>query len=194
MLFPIVLAVLGAACQRKAGAQVTDDPLGPIGCFEIVDARGLASTAALDLCTGATSVAPGQCYVTGIDRLADLTTLQLVQLCRGATSTAPLACYERLDVDGMLTNDQIIRYCATSCPLGPAPPQSSDPGCFAAALDRTDLSSQMASQLCLSSRSPGPVECFVTGQEVSGLADSSLVQLCAESPSCQYFNALPPGE
>lgn len=187
------LAALGAACQRDARAQVPDDPLGPIGCFEAVDARGLASDTGLDLCTGATSVAPGQCFVATMDRRGDLTTQQMVQLCRGATSLEPLACFERLYAVGTLTANQVIEYCSTTCPLGPAPPQASDPACFGAALERTELATQTIGQLCQSARSAAPVDCFVVGQDVSELSDSQLVQLCAQVYSCQYIN-VPPAE
>jgi len=190
----LVLALLPAlfapACQRVQ-AQATENPLAPVGCFEIVDDKGLASSAAIDLCTSATSVAPGLCYEAAIDRHGDLTTSQIIQLCRAATSTEPVNCYTRLDARGELTNDQIIRYCATRCAMGPAPPQASSADCLAAALDRTDLTRQMAEELCTRSRSAGPVDCFVAGRNVTNLSHGQLVGLCAQTFSCQYVNTPP---
>lgn len=185
------LALLAAGCQRDAGAQVPDDPLGPIRCFELVEARGLASTTALDLCTGATSSAPGQCFVAATDRHGWLTTLQIVRLCRAATSIEPVQCFERLDAAGTLTSEQILGYCATSCPMGPAPPEASDAGCFAVALERANLSAQMAGELCRNSRSAGPATCFMRGEDETALTESQLVQLCTHMWSCQYINVLP---
>jgi hypothetical protein len=188
----VSLALLGAACRREAVAQPPADPLGPIGCFELADAKGLASETALDLCGGATSVAPGECYVGAVDRVHVLTTQKIIQLCRRATSLEPLACFERLHATGTLTEDQVLDYCAMRCPLGPAPAEASNPECVAGALERTNLANQTIGELCTRSRSAGPVECFVRGEEVSQLAESQLVQLCAERPSCQYVTAAPP--
>lgn len=187
----IGVVLLGTACRRTADAQLIDDSLGPIRCFEIVDAMNLASQSALDLCTGATSDAPGRCYAELFDRFP-LTTQRMVALCRGATSLEPVACYEELAASETLTEQQIIGYCATTCPLGPAPPQASDPACLGAALERTNLALQTAGELCLSSRSAGPVDCYLRGVDVTTLADLQLIQLCAHTSSCQYLNAPPP--
>ena len=183
--------VLASACQREAVAQVVDDPLSPIGCFKIVDDRGVASTTVIDLCAGATSIAPGLCYAAALD-CCNLTSQQILQLCWGATSTDPLDCYRLLDAEGDLTNSQIIGYCAASCPLGPAPAQASHPWCVKTALDRTNLTTQMVGELCRNARSAGPVECFLVGRSISRLAESELVRLCAQTWSCQYVNANPP--
>jgi hypothetical protein len=185
-----LVLVFAIACRREARAQVADDPLGPVQCFEIADRENLASTSAVTLCGGATSAAPGQCFADASDR-GILTEQQMVMLCQAATSNQPIECFDRLTVAGTLTNDQMIGYCATRCPVGPAPPEAGNPDCVVAALDRADLPEQTAGELCVRARSSGPVDCLVTGRDTTGLADSSLVQLCAEAPTCQYFNAPP---
>src|SRR3954452_9932454 len=97
-------ALIFGACQRDAKAQAVDDYMAPISCFELVNGAGAASTTGVQVCTAATSIAPGRCFVEGSQRNADLTTSDLAQLCRGATSLDPLACYEHLDAEGTLTS------------------------------------------------------------------------------------------
>jgi hypothetical protein len=183
----ILLSLVAAGCQGSAHAQTYDDPLGPIRCFNLADAAELASQSAIELCSGALSDAPGRCYVQADDTLQELSSQKVLQLCGRATSLDPLACYERLDATGTLTEDQILAYCTTSCAVGPPPAQVSDPACMEVALDRADLALESAGELCAFSRSDGPAQCFIAGQDTE-LADSSLIQLCAESTRCQYYN------
>lgn len=181
------LAVLvSAGCQRDASAQVTSEPLGPIRCFQTVDAANLSQQSALQLCAAALTDAPGRCYVIGVNQLQELSEQKVLSLCQSATSLAPIACYARLDAIGTLTEDQMIQYCATTCSLGPPPAQVSSPACLDYAARFTDLSLQSAGELCFRSRSAGPVQCYLSGSNIHKLADSDLVQLCAESRRCQY--------
>jgi hypothetical protein len=189
LLFLALIA--GTGCQRVASAQSADPALGPIACYELV-AGNVASTTGLELCTAATSAAPGQCFVETASRHSDLATSQMVGLCRGATTLDPLLCFEELDADGSLTNDQILEYCGTRCPLGPAPPQSSNAACVAEGLDRTNLAAQMVGELCINSQSATPVDCYLRGAATTQLATSQLVGLCAQRFSCQYVNTPPP--
>lgn len=188
LVFLAALCVVG--CQRDAGAQGEDVSLGPIGCYEVVSGT-VASTTGLELCTAATSAAPGHCFTEATRRHGDLTTSQIVRLCRGATSLDSLQCFEHLDADGSLTNEQILDYCGMQCPLGPAPPQSASSACVAEGLDRTNLPTQMVGELCVSSRSAGPVDCYVRGTRTTQLTTSQLVGLCAQRFSCQYVNVPP---
>jgi hypothetical protein len=181
-----------AACKHDAAAQATRDPLAPVRCFQLADAKNLASDTAIQLCAGTATEAPGHCYVTGVNLLQALSTQQIVQLCTFATSLAPIECYRRLNDDGELTDEQIIPYCATTCPLGPPPPQASHPACLQGASRQTDLSNDSATQLCGGASSAGPVQCFVEGERTTQLAESQLVQLCAEALRCQYYNVIPP--
>jgi hypothetical protein len=183
--------VVGVGCQRVAGAQSADPALGPIGCFELV-ADELASTSGLELCTAATSAAPGECYMAATTRRSDLPTGKMITLCRGATSLDPLDCFERLDAGGDLTDDQILGYCAAVCPLGPAPPQYSSAACVSEGLERTNLVDQQVAELCVNSHSASPVDCYLRGERTTQLTDSQLVGLCAQRFSCQYINAPPP--
>jgi len=187
----VLLAPLAAGCQRVAGAQNADPALGPIECFELVKDI-LPSTTGMTLCTGATSSAPGHCFVEATKRVGNLTTSQLVTLCQGATTLESLVCYEHLDAEGSLTDDQILDYCALKCPLGPAPPQSANAACVAQGLDRTDLAAKMVGELCLNSQSATPVACYLRGKQTTQLTTSSLVSLCAQRFSCQYVNSPPP--
>lgn len=187
----VLLLLSGVGCRRDAHAQVTRDPLGPIRCFEIVDARQLAMSGAIQLCAGALSDAPGQCYSEAVDRFHELSDAKVLQLCTGATSTESVRCYAALRARGTYTEDQMIAYCATRCALAPPPPQVSDPACLNQALGRTNLALQSAGQLCLGASSTGPVECFLAGQRFHKLADATLVLMCAESTGCQYYNAPP---
>ncbi len=180
------LGLLSTACGRNASAQNELDPLSPVQCFQIVDAKNLSNQSALELCAGAISDAPGRCYAEAIDQLHSLSSQQIMQLCQSATSMDPIACYARLDAIGTLTGDQMIGYCTTACPVGPPPPESSSPACLGTAVERTQLALQTAGELCLGSRSAGPVDCYLAGRELQTLADSQLVQLCAETTRCQY--------
>jgi hypothetical protein len=103
-----------------------------------------------------------------------------------------LQCFEELDADGTLTEDQILSYCAMSCPLGPAPPQSSSGACVSEALERTNLTTQQVGELCRGSHSSTPVECYQRGVQGTGLTNDQLVGLCAQHFSCQYVNTPPP--
>jgi hypothetical protein len=186
--FVIGFLVGAVACKREASAQVyAQNPLAPVECFRIVDARQLSSDSAIQLCSSALSDAPGQCYVQSLDEFHELTTDQILQLCGGATTTQPVACYARLSASGVLTENQMIDYCRTTCALGPPPPEASNPACLDAALTDTDLSLQLAGELCNRSSSAGPVACFVAGQDLHKIADSKLITLCAEYRNCQSY-------
>lgn len=189
--FALVWCVFAAAACQRAGAQRVPlaDPLAPVSCFEIVDDVGLAESSALELCSGAFTAAPGQCFVAAQNRHRELATTKIIQLCTATTTLDPLSCYEQLDAEGVFTEDQAIAYCRATCPLGPSPPQSADPGCMSAAVARTDLALQQIGELCRNSRDPGPVACYLQGEGTTQLADSQLVQLCAQTYSCQYVNA-----
>jgi hypothetical protein len=187
----VLCSMLLGACQRKAVAQAVDPALGPIGCYEYTEDL-IASTTGLDLCTAATSSAPGACFIEATQRNSDLTTDQKVRLCRGATSFETLQCFENLEADGTLTNDQVLDYCAMTCPLGPAPPQSSSAACVDEGLELTQLATQQVGELCFNSHSAGPVYCYMRGRETTQLTNGQLIQLCAQRYSCQYVNAVPP--
>jgi hypothetical protein len=179
----------GMFCMETARAQVVREPLGPLECFEIADAEGLADSSSLQLCAGAISAAPGQCYAIA-DNENDLSTPQILNLCTNATSTEPNACFEELQTNGTLTNEQMIDYCATRCPIGPAPAEVSNANCLAVALEVTTLTQQMAERLCVRSITTAPVECFTEGEDTAALTTEQLVDLCAEGRSCQYVTAV----
>lgn len=181
-----VLVSAGVGCNQEARAQVATDPLGPLYCYQIAVAAQLDLDHAVQLCSAALSDAPGRCYAVALDRFHGLASQKILQLCRAATSLAPVSCYARLDSIGTLTEDQMIAYCTTACSLGPPPAQVASPACLDGAARFTDLSLQSAGELCQASRSAGPVQCYIAGQQLHELADSKVVQLCAESRRCQY--------
>jgi hypothetical protein len=187
----LVAALLAVACEGRSSAQVVRDPLGPVQCFRIADGKNLAEQSSIQMCAGALSAAPGQCYAAAIEQFHELSSQQIVELCTGATNLTPLSCYAHLATENYLTEGQIIAYCATACPLGPPPPQASSPACLEAAVDRTGLSLQSAGELCLGSHSAGPVQCFVAGLDLHKVAESKLVELCRESLHCQFYNTSP---
>jgi hypothetical protein len=192
MRFFAIALLLATACRRNAVAQTADTAaLGPIACFEVVDALGIASSTGLQLCTRATSSAPGDCFAAASARLPGLATSDLVNLCHGATTLETVECYESLYAQGGLTEQQVIGYCAMTCPLGPAPPQSSSAACVREGLDRTQLADQMIGELCSRSRSAMPVSCYLQGEASTQLSDSQLVELCTQNFSCQYVNTPP---
>ena len=174
----------------KASAQgIPDDPLGPVRCFEIVDAKQLASDSAYQLCAGARSDAPGRCYATAIDQLHYFSEQQILQLCANATDLQPLACAQHLDASGELTEDQTVQFCATRCAIGPPPTQVSNAACLSVATNQANLALQTAGELCTGARSAGPAQCFLEGSKINHLASSKLVDMCAESHSCQYVSS-----
>lgn len=191
----LLFALVAASCQREAAAQqaVERDPLGPVRCFTITTDRQLSEQSAIQLCAGMPNDAPGRCYSLGLDEAPGLSSQQLQQLCSAASDVDPLRCYQRLDAEGSLTDQQIIDYCRTTCPVGPPPPQASSPACLASALRDTQLALQTAGELCVNSSSAGPVACYLAGEDLQTLTDSQLVQLCAEQFQCQYYNAAPTG-
>src|SRR5690242_14090882 len=125
-----VLALGAGACQRTSDAQVASDPLGPVHCFQIANGRELSDSSAVQLCAGAPSAAPGQCYSDGLDRFTGLATQKIQQLCTGATSDAPLECYARLssDLTEPMSEDQMIAYCAPRC-SGQPPAEPGNTNC-----------------------------------------------------------------
>jgi hypothetical protein len=183
-----VLLSAAASCKQEAQAQaqVAYDPLGPIYCYQIADAAQLDIDHAVQLCSAALSDAPGRCYAVSLDRFHELSSQKILQLCRAATSLAPVGCYARLDTLGTLTEDQMVAYCTTACSLGPPPAQVASPACLDAAVRYTNLSLQSAGELCQASRSAGPVQCFMAGLQLQEVAESKLIQLCAEARRCQY--------
>jgi hypothetical protein len=188
----LVLAVVAGA--RAVDAQAYIDPMGPVRCFALANTSGLAEDNAIALCGGAPSEAPGRCYAEAAARLTELSTLQLQELCTNATSTQPIECYTHVYDAGTVTEDQVIAYCTTTCPIGPAPAQAPSPACFAAAVEQANLPHQTASELCTYSRSAAPVQCLIAGRDLPpGISDSKLVQLCVQSQRCQYYNVAPQG-
>lgn len=181
----LVLCVC-AGCQREAVAQVTREPTAPVRCFVIADAAQLSEQSAIELCSGAINDAPGRCYATGVAQLPQVSTTKVQLLCRAATSLEPLACYTQLAANGTLTEDQMIGYCTTRCPLGPPPAQASSGDCLDAAPEQTNLSLQSAGELCAGATSAQPVGCFVAGLDLQKVADSNLITLCRERVSCQF--------
>jgi hypothetical protein len=103
----------------------------------------------------------------------------------------PVDCYARLRARGDVTSEQAVGFCTTLCGLGPPPPEASSADCLNAATRYTTLTLQSATELCAGASSAGPVDCFVAGRDLHTIADSSLVQLCAEQRGCQYYNAEP---
>lgn len=186
----LLLLLALTSCRREALAQGEDPALGPIACYEQVNGI-VSSQTGVELCRGATSATPGQCFVEASNRSHGMTTNEMVVLCAGATSLAPLDCYDRLLARGIVTENQAIAYCGPQCPIGPAPAESSSAECIGEGLDRTQLAEQSVAELCRYSRSALPVECFLRGERGTQLSDSQLVSLCQQQFSCQYVNAAP---
>jgi hypothetical protein len=178
-----IAIVLGSSPDLHA--QVPRDPLAPVRCFLSATARNLSSQSALELCGGAASDAPARCFAMTHDRHA-LTDFEGVTLCQQATSTKPAECYDDLDRTTALGDYQKIVYCAPSCGLY-YPPQGSDAGCVKAALERFQISEQLALTLCNGSTSAAPATCLDAGERETQLSDSQLVELCAPVPllACQ---------
>lgn len=184
----VSISALSAApgCQQDVSAQVPYEPLGPVQCYQLATDAELASDNAVQLCAAALTDAPGRCYAVAIDQFRELASQKILSLCRAATSLEPISCYARLDALGTLTEDQMVDYCTTRCSLGPPPAQVASPACLDAAVRYTNLSLQSAGELCEASRSAGPVQCFIAGDNLHYLAESTLVALCAEARRCQY--------
>jgi hypothetical protein len=113
----------------------------------------------------------------------------VLSLCARATDLTPIDCYARLRAENVLTEGQMVAYCTTACPQGPPPPEASNPQCLAEAINNTDLSLQSAGNLCLRSSSIAPVQCYLAGQRFQDVAQSSMVELCAQAYQCTYYNA-----
>ena len=192
MRYAVTLLILSCTgCRQEVAAQSLD-PFAPVRCFRIVDALQLAEDSAIELCAGAENDAPGSCYALATQRFNQLATQKVLTLCGRTTTTEPVACFARLSASGTLTEDQMVQYCATRCPLGPPPPEASHPACLDLALRATELTTQSAAELCSGARSDGPVRCFLEGRTLNKVSDSKLIQLCVELRSCQYYNATPP--
>jgi hypothetical protein len=145
----LILLTVGAAACAKAEAQATaSDPLGPIRCYAAADSAGLTSLSARQLCGGAQSDAPAQCF-RAADAGNQLSETQSMALCYGASSNEPADCAVQLAVDGKLANQTIVNQCAAR---GTGVVRSSDvPACMDAGRSQLRLSDYELAELC----SPG---------------------------------------
>jgi hypothetical protein len=178
------LVVLGSpmVITPLAAQEAAEPSIAPMRCYlyatEAAGTSGLESQKAAQLCQGATSEAPAQCFDQAVDALA-LSDLHAVELCRLATSAAPAACAARLDDTTNLPDNEIVSYCATDqFPLIPAQTAGS-PECLEAALDRTALTEDRAVRLCRGSATTSPIDCFDLGDDETALSDDEIVDLCS---------------
>ena len=183
------LLVALVACRQSSAQYIQDDPYGPIRCWMLAAQENLDEDHAIQLCQGAYNDLPGRCYAQGVNELTSLSTQELIGLCGGATSLEPVACVHRLVAEGTMTEDQMVNFCATACPLGPPPAQTSSVQCQAVALERANLPHQTASELCTNARSVGPALCFMSGRGLHTISDSKLVNLCGDYRRCQYVTS-----
>jgi hypothetical protein len=178
-------AISGFALEAAAQPVVVDHT-APVRCFDrVTRAETIRDSRAMQLCTGATSVAPADCFSEVDDRLM-LDDRDAVRMCRMASSRAPARCAARLDATGDFANREIVDYCAAQKWPTIAAPRGGAPSCVEAALDRTFLTELQAFDLCRSSTTSGPVECFEIGKARLTLADRELVQLCAGVVAVPY--------
>lgn len=148
-----------------------------VACYVRAESIGLERGKAIDLCIGASSVAPAQCFDEAVDEVG-LSDLQAVRLCRAASSARPAACAARLEDSGF-EDREIVRYCAAlAWPLVP-PAAPGSPACVQAGLDRTFLTEREIVRLCRGSTSPAPIDCFEAGDARTFLSDRDIVRLCA---------------
>jgi hypothetical protein len=183
-----LLLVALVACQQSS-AQIYDDPYGPVRCWMTAAAENLDEDHGIQLCQGAYNDIPGRCYAIGVNEFTTFSTQDLVGLCGGATSMEPVNCVRRLIADGTMTEDQIVNFCATACPLGPPPAQNSAVQCQAVALQYANIPHQTAQELCTNARTVGPALCFMSGRGLQTISDSKLVNLCADYRRCQYVTS-----
>jgi len=117
-------ALVVALCASAAGdpllhASAQGHALPPAArCLQ----RAQAVTDLLDaqqvrLCTGATSVAPVECFVQATESLL-LTDVQGIALCRCATSLAPVECVRRLRSEVRYTDPQMVQMCSAAGTCG----------------------------------------------------------------------------
>jgi hypothetical protein len=166
MLATIFTAQLVAATPSDA----------PIACYNAATSR-LSSAYGVQLCTGATSAAPAECYIQAVDR-GNFTDYDAVRLCRLATSTAPATCAAQIDEETGADENTQIQYCGFNAYLWPQSAQS-DPACASRASDEAGLSDYDSLRLCHGSVGTGAADCFLEGRGNTDLADSQLITLCA---------------
>jgi hypothetical protein len=88
---------------------------GALACYELAEAQvSLGSREALQLCRGATSAAPAECYIAATPPRGLLSERDAIALCRCATSLEPVECYERADAETFLYTWEILQLCAPS--------------------------------------------------------------------------------
>jgi hypothetical protein len=143
-----ILLTVGAAACAKAEAQTPPDPLGPSRCYAAADGAGLTSLSARQLCGGAQSDAPAQCF-RAADSGNQLSESQAMALCHGASTNEPAECAAQLAQDGKLANQTIVNRCAAR---GSGVVRSADaPACMDAGRSQLRLSDVELAALC----SPG---------------------------------------
>jgi hypothetical protein len=132
---------------------------------------------AKQLCIGATSQAPAQCFID-VQRSGALSDYQGIQLCAGATSSAPVGCTARLLATSGLATGSIVQYCAALPWPVVVTPISGSPACVDAA-QATGLTDTQSTDVCRGSTSTAPAICVDRGRDLTGLADGDLVELCS---------------
>lgn len=180
MAVVVTIAVAAIPADRVAAQPETaadEDGGGSIACYVQAERIGLERRSSIELCIGARSTEPAQCFADAVDELA-LSDRQAVRLCRAATSIEPAACAARLEASGF-EDGEIVRYCAAlAYPLVPAGTAGA-PACVQAGLDRTFLTEREIIRLCRGSTTAAPIDCFEAGDDQTFLSERDIVRLCA---------------
>jgi hypothetical protein len=175
MNFPRFAGAFAVLVATDAAAQlVVQSP--PIDCFVHGRNSGLADAQAKDLCVGAISDEPADCYDRA-SRIGPLTDAYAVQLCTGAMSDEPVRCIQRVIGGAEYTTADAVDYCAAlQYPLV-VPPYGGSAACLDVAR-HTGLSDAQSLDVCRGSTTSAPAECVAIGRDATGLADADLVELC----------------
>jgi hypothetical protein len=101
-----------AGVQGDGEQQPERPPNAGVHCLEVAKRTlYLADQTAYNLCLGAGSDAPMQCFAAG-RAYTVLTDPQLIELCRCATSTGPVQCYMQARAQAFLIDQQLTTLCS----------------------------------------------------------------------------------
>ena len=123
---------LAAVTESYAGKAII--PPG-LACYNAaVNSAGLSGSSCMELCRGAESTGPVDCYRTAVNSTSLANGDSIIELCRGAESTGPADCFRKAaNTTSLADGASIIKLCKNARNTDPA-------DCFRNASQTTSMS------------------------------------------------------
>ena len=114
-----------------------------LACYNTaVNSTGLSGSSCMELCRGADSAGPAECYRQAANTTSLASAASIIELCRGAENTGPADCFKKAaNTTSLADGASIIRLCKYARNTDPA-------DCFKSASQTTSLSVREILRLC----------------------------------------------